>query len=213
MADVINKAGIQPIPCDRYVITASQVVKYLQDQLGFAVGYDFTRWVGVSADNSYVRMRVVFNPKDIIADSSSKDYVDKLLESKGAGMQFKDTIIEALKPYMYPENVGLIQNSQEDINRLYSLGIITERYEEIVRFSKLTYSSEAHLFRLYLRPERIIYDMLSNPDTNKVDGTMSIIAVAGTSSDTIRWEVAVERKTANFSSKTDLSMDQIFFRQ
>ena len=78
MATVVNKAGIQPITCDRYTITASQVVKYLQDQLGFNIGYDFTRWVGVSTNNSYVRMRVVFNPKDIIADSNSTDYVDKI---------------------------------------------------------------------------------------------------------------------------------------
>ena len=77
----------------------------------------------------------------------------------------------------------------------------------------MSYSQQANLFRLYLRPERIIYDMLSDPATDKVDGTMSILAVAGTSSDTIRWEVAVERNNGTFSSKTDLSMDQIFFRQ
>ena len=55
--------------------------------------------------------------------------------------------------------------------------------------------------------------MLSDPATDKVDGTMSILAVQGTSSDTIRWEVAVERKGNNFAAKTDLSMDQIFYRQ
>jgi hypothetical protein len=214
MANVItNKSGVQPVPCDRYVITSSQVIKYLQDQLGFSVGYDFTRWVGVSADQSYVRMRVVFNPKDIIADSASKDYVDKVLEAKGAGLQFKDTVINTLKPYMFPDNTGLVQKSQDDIDRMYLIGIFGERYEEILRFAKLSYNQQANLFRLYLRPERIIYDMLADPSTDKVDGTMSILAVAGTSSDTIRWEVAVERNNGAFSSKTDLSMDQIFYRQ
>lgn len=209
---IVNKAGIQPVPCDRYVITSSQVVKYLQDQLGFTIGYDFTRWVGVSPDHSYVRMRVVFNPKDIMADSKHQDYVDRLLESKGAGMQFKDTVMETLKPFMFPDNIGLVQASQEDIDRMYALGIITERYEEIAKFTKLSYCAQANLFRLYLRPERIICDMLANPKTDKVDGNLSIIAVAGTSSDTIRWEVAVERKNTTFAAKTDLSMDQIFYK-
>ena len=123
MDTVTNKANIQPIPCDRYVITASQVVKYLQDQLGFAVGYDFTRWVGVSTNNSYVRMRVVFNPKDIVADTNSTDYVDRVLSSNGAGLQFKDTVMAALKPYMFPDNTAYAQKSQDEIDRLYLLGI------------------------------------------------------------------------------------------
>lgn len=207
-----NKANIQPIPCDRYVITASQVVKYLQDQLGFNIGYDFTRWVGISADQSYVRMRVVFNPKDIVADSNSSDYVDRILAAKGAGLQFKDTVIEALKPYMFPDNIGYVQQTQEDYERMYSLGIAGDRMEELARFSKLTYNPQAKLFRLYLRPERIIYDMLSDPSTDKVDGNMSILTVSGTTSDTIRWEVSVERKNTAFTAGSDLSMDQIFYK-
>lgn len=213
MADVVNKSGVQPIPCDRYVITASQVIKYLQDQLGFSVGYDFTRWVGVSADNSYVRMRVVFNPKDILTDTKSTDYVDRVLSSTGSGLQFKDTVMSALKPYMFPDNIAWAQKSQDDFDRMYLIGIFGDRWEDILRFSKLTYNPKANLFRLFLRPERIIYDMLSDPTTDEVDGSMSIIAVAGTTSDTIRWEVAVERKNAAFTAGTDLSMDQIFYNK
>jgi hypothetical protein len=209
---VSNKAGIQPIPCDRYTITASQVVKYLQDQLGFNVGYDFTRWVGVSADQSYVRMRVVFNPKDIVADTSSSDYVDKILAAKGAGIQFKDTVMAALKPYMFPENLGFAQTTQDEIDRRYVLGIAGDRWEELLRFAKLTYNPQAKLFRLYLRPERIIADMLADPATDKIDGNMSITGVSGTTSDTIRWEVSVEKKNSEFVAGSDLSMDQIFYR-
>lgn len=210
---VTNKANIQPIPCDRYVITASQVVKYLQDQLGFNIGYDFTRWVGVATESSYVRMRVVFNPKDIIADTGSGDYVDRILASNGAGMQFKDTVIAALKPFMFPDNTAYAQKSQDEVDRMYLIGIFGDRWEEILRFSKLTYNPKANLFRLYLRPERIIYDMLADPANDEVDGNMSIIAVSGTTSDTIRWEVAVERKNTAFTAGTDLSMDQIFYKQ
>lgn len=205
-----NKADIEPVPCDRYVITSSQVIKYLQDQLGFNVGYDFTRWVGVSVDQSYVRMRVIFNPKDIVASISTSNYVDNLLAQNGAGVQFKDTVINALRPYMYPENIAYAQTTQEELDRRYIIGIVGDRWDEIVRFSKLTLNRKANLYRLYLRPERIIADMLSNPSTDKIDGNMKIIAVYGTTSDTIRWEVVVEKKGNSFTSPTALSMDQIF---
>ena len=205
---IANKSGVQPVPCDRYVITSSQVIKYLQDQLGFSVGYDFTRWVGVSPDQSYVRMRVVFNPKDLIADSNSTDYVDKVLEASGAGIQFKDTVINTLKPYMFPDNTGFVHKSQDDIDRMYLIGIFGERYEEILRFAKMSYSQQANLFRLYLRPERIIFDMLKDASTDKIDGEASIVRVAGTTSDTIQWLVIVSNKGKAYTSSLDI--DTIF---
>ena len=208
----VNKAGIQPIPTDNYTITGSEVVKYLQDQLGFGVAFDFTRWTGAVPDLSYVRMRVVFNPKDIVVDSTAKDYVDRKLEEYAAGTKFDADTIEILKPFMYPENINELRNNPEDMQRLYMLGILEDRFDEIVRNSKLNYCREANVFRLYLRPERIIEDMLRNPTTNKIDGTMSILGVRGTSSETIRWDVAITRKPNAFIGNSELSVDAIFNR-
>lgn len=212
MENVVNKAGIQPIPTDHYTITGSEVVKYLQDQLGFGVAFDFTRWTGAVPDLSYVRMRVVFNPKDIVVDSTAKDYVDRKLEEYAAGTKFDSDTIEILKPFMYPTNINELRNNPEDMQRLYMLGILEDRFDEIVRNAKLNYCREANVFRLYLRPERIIEDMLRNPTTNKIDGTMSILGVRGTSSETIRWDVAVTRKPNAFIGNSELSVDAIFNR-
>ena len=208
----VNKAGIQPIPTDNYTITGSEVVKYLQDQLGFGVAFDFTRWTGVVPDLSYVRMRVVFNPKDIVVPSDAKDYVDRKLEEYAAGTKFDADTIEILKPFMYPEKINEIRNNPEDMQRLYKLGVLEDRFDEIVRNAKLNYCREANVFRLYLRPERIIEDMLRNPTTNKIDGTMSILGVRGTSSETIRWDVAVTRKPSAFIGNSELSVEAIFNR-
>jgi hypothetical protein len=212
MENVVNKAGIQPIPTDHYTITGSEVVKYLQDQLGFGVAFDFTRWTGAVPDLSYVRMRVVFNPKDIVVDSAAKDYVDRKLEEYAAGTKFDTDTIEILKPFMYPTNINELRNNPEDMQRLYMLGILEDRFDEIVRNTKLNYCREANVFRLYLRPERIIEDMLRNPTTNNIDGTMSILGVRGTSSETIRWDVAVTRKPNAFIGNSELSVDAIFNR-
>lgn len=211
METIINKAGIQPIPTLRYSITTSDVVKYLQNQLTFGVAADFTRWTGISPDLSYVRMRVVLAPSDIVADTGSKDYVDRILAANAAGIMFKSTAIDTLKPFMYPANVGEVKKNIDDLNRLYQLGVFDDRLDEIINYSKLNYCKEANVFRIFLRPERIIADMLADPSTGKIDGEMSIIAVQGTSSETIRWEVAVTKNHNTFANNM-MSVDSIFSR-
>lgn len=212
MSTVLNKANIQPIPTDRYSISTSDVIKYLQDQLGIPVAYDFTRWTGITVDHSYVRMRVVFNPDDIIAKTATGDYVDRVLAANAAGINFKDNVIETLTPFMYPDNMHEICKHPETLNKLYQIGLFNERLDEVVKFSKLNYCREANVFRLYLRAERIIADMLKNPKTNKIDGNMTIIAVRGTTSDTIRWEVAVSKNTNSVMGSSELSLENIFKR-
>ena len=75
----VNKAGVSPIPVQTFNISSNDIVNYLQSQvLGFSIGCDFTRWTGVTPDHSYVRMRAVFVPKDIIETTQTADYVDKI---------------------------------------------------------------------------------------------------------------------------------------
>lgn len=210
---VINKAAIQPIPSDRYMITTSDVQKYLQDELGFEIRCDFTRWTGMSPDKSYVRMRVVLFPDDIIAKRTMDDYADIVLAGAGAGNSFKNTVIDTLTPFMYPDTIGDLYNHPDDIKRLADMGVYQERLFDIVSNAKLNYCREANLFRLYLRPERIITDMLADPKTNKVKGHMDIIGVYGTTSETIRWEVAVTKNKNSFGNINDLNMDAIFDRR
>lgn len=209
---VVNKAGIQPIPTDRYIITSSDVIKFLQDQLTFGIAADFTRWTGVSPDLSYVRMRVVLSPNDIVAANTSKDYVDRVLAENAAGIMFKDTVIDTLKPYAYPDNIMDIRRNPEDVQRLYQIGVFDNRLDEMIVHSKLNYCKEANVFRIYLRPERIIADMLADPSTGKIDGDMSILAVYGTSSETIRWDVAVTKNRNTFAGNSQMSIDAIFNR-
>ena len=210
MSNVTNKAMIQPIPTDVYIVSSNDVLNYLENQLGFKVGADFTRWTGVTPDHSYVRMRVVMAPKDILAQSDTKDYVDRVLSENAAGLKFKDTVIETLKPFMYPKTVGNLRNHPEDLQRMYQYGLYGERLDEVIQNAQLNYAKEAGYFRIYLRPERIIADMLANPATNAIDGSMVITAVHGTSSETLRWEVAVTRSNNINLGADGISLDKIF---
>ena len=206
-----NKAGINPVNSLRYIITGSDVVKYLQDQLGFTVMADFTRWTGITPDHSYVRMRVALASNDIVATNSSSDYVDRFLADHQAGILFKDTVVNTLKPFTFPEKIVDVYNRPDDLKALYERGIFNERLDEIVRHTKINYAPDAKAFRIYLRPERIITDMLSDPATNAVNGKLEIVAVYGTTSDTIRWEVAVSNTNNSFNGYDQImSLDSIF---
>lgn len=212
-ATITNKANIQPIPTDRYVITSSDVVKYLQNQLGFTFICDFTRWTGVSPDKSYVRMRAVFQPDDVIAKTTASGYVDSILAATASDLKFKSTVMDTLKPFMYPSTIGDIWNHPEDLKRLAEMGLVQERLMDLVANSKLNYCKDVNLFRLYLRPERIIADMLADPASNEVKGHMEIIGVYGTTSETIRWEVAVTNTKNSFNELSDINLDAIFDRR
>lgn len=207
---ITNKAHIAPVPTERYVISTNDVVNYLENEvLGFKIGYDFTRWTGATPEQSYVRMRTVIRPSDILAPVNNDNYVDRVLNDNAAGLRFKDNVIKLLEPFMFPKTTNNLQSHPEDMQRLYQLGLFGERLDEVIKNAQLNYSQEHGYFRLYLRPERIIADMLADPATNQIDGTMQIVAVHGTTPETIRWEVEVT-KSSTFMSGSNISIDAIY---
>jgi hypothetical protein len=208
---ITNKAGIERLPVDRYVISGSMIHTYLENQLGFKIGCDFTRWTGVTANHSYVKMRAVMSAKDLCANTQvSSDFAIRTLQENAVGMQFKDTVKETLEKFMYPANMESMQLTQEAAEEMYKYGLVADRLIEIARYGKLTYVPQAGMFRVYLRPERIIADMLSDPETGAIDGNMAITGVFGTESDTIRWEVEITKGGMANTETGILSIDKIF---
>lgn len=205
----VNKANIKPIPTKQYTIYTGDVTKFLQDQLGFGVLCEYERWTGLTTDVSYVRMRVGFDAADIVAKPSSMDYVDRVLEQNSAGIMFKDTVINTIEPYRYPRHPEMIRNNPESLQRLVDLGVTGDKFNEIIRYANFSYSRECNAYGIYLRPERIIADMLSDPATGTVDGKLEIITVRGTTSDTIHWIVNVS-ENKSFVSNTNISVEAIF---
>lgn len=204
---ITNKANIKPIPVDSYEISAADVVNFLQNELGFALtAYDFTRWMGASVDNSYVRFRAVISYNDIVAKSTDSSYVAKVLEQNAAGLKFKDTVINVLKKYMYPKT---IKDDPETFNHLRNIGIFEDRLNYLMANSRLKYNKEANVFTICLGPEYILKDMLSDPVTGEVPGKFMIVAVLGTTPETIRWKVNVVRNMST-TRNTDVSLDSLF---
>lgn len=206
-----NKAGIERQKVDRYIITGAEVQNYLQNLLGFNIGCDFTRWTGVTANHSYVRMRVVMAPKDLVAPQTASDnYAIRMLQENSIGMQFKDTAIKTLEQFMYPKNMEQMSISSELLEEMYKYGLYGDRLIDVAKHSKLTYSKQAEMFRVYLRPELIIRDMLSDPTTGKIEGNLEITGVFGMDSETIRWEVEISQGGLTNTEIGILSFDKIF---
>lgn len=207
---VTTKSGIQPSEVV-FPITQDRVLQHLQEQLGFALAdCDFTRWTGISTDDSYVRMRCVFNADDIMAKTTAVDYVDRVLAANASGIMFQDHVIETLKPYMYPATIRNVVKNPEALQRLFALGITGPNLEEIIRFSQLTYDSTRKVFAVYLRPERIIEDMLRDMPENKVGGKLVITNVFGTTNGTIRWKVSILINGNQSIDPSELDINQIF---
>lgn len=206
-----NKANIERQKIDRYIISSNQITAYLQNQLGFPICADFTRWTGVTANHSYIRMRVGIANKDIAAaQTAPHGFVERVLRENAAGITFKSNVIDTLKPYMYPEDLRPIVNNPEKLQEMTKYGVHQEHLEEIARLSQLAYVPNSKMWRLYLRPERIIRDMLSDVDTGEVDGTLKITGVFGSDSDTIRWEVEIVKGGMSNTELGVISMDRLF---
>ena len=198
-----NNAGIQRRLVDHYTITSGQVTKYLQDQLGFQVAAEYTRWTGVHPIFSYVRLRVVIRAQDIEASSAqANNWAERVLAENSAAIQFQDNVVAALKPFMYPDGAaGFNLDDQNVIQKLYQYGIYGEKLQELITLSKLRKVPEKGVYLLYLRADEIIKKMLKEPTSGKfmledengkpIEGNFAIIGVTGTESNTISWDCTI----------------------
>ena len=153
--------------------------KHLQKQLGFSFGFDFTRWVAAVPENSYVRMRCVFKSEDITeSEESLPPFLNNVISVSCADaphpIVFNNTVMDVLKPYMYPK---IDESNLEEMDRLRKLGIVGERLAEIVHHSELEYYEQKGVFGVYLAPEKILADIFNEE--------IMIIGVTGTNTDNL----------------------------
>lgn len=210
----INKANIQPIPTDVYRISSGQVVEYLQGQLGFCLAT--SRFEKMPVINPtippYVIFKAVFHSDDIITKPSSSDYVDRVLRNYAADDRMIGDVYDVLKKYMYqsPEKLAQQFNKPERMMELGSIGISQQALTYLIQYSPVRIHKQSGLTTMCLRAERILFDMVSDPTTGKIDGVGSVMAVDGTADETIRWDIGVTKKKILQYSLDQMSIDAIF---
>jgi hypothetical protein len=120
---------------------------------------------------------------------------------------------------MFKETFG--QNiPAEDLEKMYTYGIVGDKLADLISKNKLAYSPNMKVFRLYLRPEAIIRDMLSDPKSgnivmeddegNQFPANFNITGVFGVESDTIRWEVELSRGNMANTEIGVIDFDKLF---
>lgn len=209
-----NKANLERVDVDKYEITQSAITKHLQNCLGFPVEVDYTRWTGATPFHSYVRMRVGIRNSDLVVPNSTVgDYVDRVLRENAIDVEFKPDAYEVLKKFMYQDGWWKTIQDPNDKNarqireQMYLYGLYGDRLAEIYANTKLAFVQPANMWRVYLRTENIIQDMLSDPTTGNVDGQVKIRGVYGTQS--FVWDVDVVRGMT-LVHNNNMSLEQLF---
>lgn len=186
-----NRANIERIKKDIYPITCADIRRYLEDNvLGFNLhNLDVKKWNSPNGRASYSVIRISMFPKDVAIQKTSTDYVDKVLAEESLYKDLNDDVINGLKPFMFPKNMIQAKQSLEVLAKLWERGIENENLDSIIRFSQITYVQKYNMYICYLRPEKIIEQMLEDPTTGKIEGAFGIpyTNVYGTNEQDMVW--------------------------
>lgn len=171
-----NKANIERLQKDIYPITCPMIRKYLEeDVLGFKLhGLDVKRWNSPNGRASYAVIRISMFAKDVAVQKNITNYVDKILAEESMYDEIDNNVVELLTPFMFPKNIAQAKQSYETLAKLWERGIENENLDAIIRFSEITKVKKYNMYICYLRPEKIIEQMLEDPKTNKIEGSFGI---------------------------------------
>ena len=212
MVNVKNNANLVPRQKAEFAVSSSDIIRYLEGKLRFKfAAYDFMIWNSAVQGLGYVRMRVVMRPEDVVHIPNTTSFVDKFLAANAVGLEYRDDVMDVLPPFMYPNTIGNLWNDPASLQRLEQQGIYGERLMELVNHHKPVYDKNTNTIGLYIRPEKIISDMLADPDTGRIDGNMVIGRVDGDRSaptNTVTWHVTISKE--NSTTTTGIQIDRIF---
>ena len=171
-----NKANIERIQKDIYPITCAMIRKYLEEQvLGFKLhGLDVKKWNSPNGRAAYAVIRISMFAKDVAIQRNITNYVDKVLAEESMYDELDKTVTDGLAPFMFPENIAQAKQSYETRGKLWERGIESEKLYAIIQFSQIRRVKKYNMYICYLRPEKIIEQMLEDPATNKIDGSFGI---------------------------------------
>jgi hypothetical protein len=211
------KANLKELPVKHYNVSSSDVVDHLQNELGFKFDCDFKIWDNraewekpMATNKCFVIMRAVFRPEDIVIQANTHEYADRVLSEVMSGIKFKDNVMKTLEPFMFPKNMGAIKQYPERLQVLAEQGIYGEHLEELIRRPRLFLDKVNNRFGIYLRPEKIITDMMTDPATGKPAGAISFgyVSDANGNAASISWGVNLYENLS--AAVGGVSIDAVF---
>ena len=196
-------------------ISAQEVANHLANKLGFPIMCDFKKFGGTSPLESYVRMRVGMKDADCLMPADTNDVISKLLRNYGKSIPLKESVLNVLKPYMYPQDPQVLKQMILNVppQRLVEIGLCGDNLKDIIKHAIPFHDTVHSYVGLYLRPEVILREMCIDPaDDNP--GTFQIDITDGNNERGIRWQVSIQKKATNVNNvitpDMTVTLDTIF---
>ena len=203
------KGGAKGTHWDQYIISADQLANYLsKDILGLPIKADFVTLHG-PAGGCFVEMNISIDNADFTTEPAQGNYVENFLAKNSTGIQAKQDVINALKPFMFPSDWTRILSDPIKLRDLAAVGIVGDALQRIRQFAIFRKSETYNAWVITLNTENLIRDFFSNPTTGKVEGDLKITSVTGDRAPGIQWEVFINRDNTRTVDNT-ISIDAIF---
>lgn len=209
MAEFTTKGGAKPTHIERFTITCDELAHYLErDVLGIPVKADFVTTHGV-AGGCFVVMDIALDDADLTSAPQTGNYVDTFLSKNSSGVLFKQDILTAIEPFMFPEDYSKIISDPVRMKQLADIGILGATFNHIRQHCRFRKSETHNMWAIALNTENLIRDFFSNPTTGKVDGELKIVSVTGDKAPAIQWEIEINRDNVR-SIDSLITVDAIF---
>lgn len=195
-------------------ISANDVYNHLQNTvLGIPIKMGFLTWHGPAA-SCYVVSKVCIPASEIASTAKPTDFVSKVLADYNANTCLRKDIVDLIKPFMFPnaEELGIIMRDVNAVKNLANIGIAGNNLQELMMFRDFRYSPQTGYYVIYLDTEKIIRDMVKDPTSDKINGSLRIASVVGEKDEQIRWEIYITETKNGFGGGNgimDVSLDRI----
>lgn len=165
-------------------IKDDEIIEYLQNKLGSQVYCDFVTWEGLlDRSREFVIMRVVIPGEYMVEDTFDLE-----------NMCIKTDKYDLIKRYMFDTSMLDFLHNPENYTTLAMHGIHGIRRDDLIRHSKLMYNECNNIFMVYLKPDKIIFDILS---LSRQYDCMTIKEVLHCNSSKLTFTVSVDHKKPN----------------
>lgn len=194
---------------DRDTITSDQLAQYLEAEvLGCPIKTDFITTHGPGG-GCYVVLDLTIHDQYLTQQARTGNYVENFLAKHAAASKFNGGIIDALKPFMFPEDWTRVLSSEEAMKKLTDIGILGGTLSHIRMHSVFRKSETYNEWAIALDTEKLLRHYYSNPTTGEMEGQFRIVEVAGERAPGITWTVEIIRDGSIMSS-AGVTVDAIF---
>lgn len=190
----INRARIEPKGLIQvYTITSEQIKAFIKAKAKYYVPdaivqtiitFSGSKIEGKKGKNkllpgkNYASARISFSDHVISAEEREQSWYDKLGEQSNVHF-VKDIYFNMIKKYQYDrKEIDDILNNYKKMSELEDMFNIDESFLNDIKMyitpKKINIDSNNSCIIFSARPEAIIEDMLSDPETGKVNGTIEI---------------------------------------